>query len=410
MKQKVIAKNLIFIFFATLLVGCFGIDIEQYRVLAAVKPDLTGVYAVSAKITESEVQSYAETHELTDIQSIANGMANDIADKLGWTFPYEVDYGSDGEYFLLGLKVNFNDLETFCAFFPAADSDTESKAKNTLGSENIYPCDLSTSSTPYTEVYTFSDTVYPGTIPGELTILLPGSIADTNGSRKNTPELGENGVSWFWNDQDVAVPMYLVTAGLVDFDLEVSVTAGNDGNTDITVKVTAPIEVANQATTLYPSGDPLQGLADRLAAGLNLSNYEVSAKPAGSQAEIILKISGLSAVEVESVLAQTGLMNDVSMNADAGLFKGTYEFSGDLAPWHGGFGYPDSLTLTVNLPGQVEPQSFNANESSQPISVTSESTNWLGIIGVAVGCLLVLGVGAAVLGGGFFLLRRNKKA
>lgn len=411
MKHSAKVKLIIFIVVTTLLTGCFGIDIEQIRVVAAVKPDLTGIYRVYAKITQSEFLSYAERNSLTDPDETAEWIADDISEKLGWTFPYEVEYGSDGqENVLLGLTVNFNDLETFCAFFPEADSETQSRAESILGSENIYSCDLGSSSTPYTEVYAYTDTIYPGTIPGELTILLPGSIADTNGSRKNTPELGENGISWAWNDQDVAVPMYLVTAGLVDFDLEIGVTSGIGGKTDITIKVTAPIEVANQATTLYPSGDPLQGLADRLAAGLNLSNYEVSAKPAGSQAEIILKMSGLSPAEVETVLAQTGLMSDVIMKADAGLFKGTYEFSGALAPWQGGFGYPDSVTLTVNLPGQAEPQSFSANESQQPVSVVSESTNWLGIIGVAVGCLLVLGVGAAVLGGGFFLLRRNKKA
>ncbi|MBI3163082.1 MAG: hypothetical protein HYZ24_00235 [Chloroflexi bacterium] len=408
MKNTAKAKLLIFMLIMTMLTGCFGIDIEQYRVMAVVRPDLTGAYVVSAKITESEYISYMERNSLTDPKEAAEWMADDIAERLGWTFPYEVEYGTDGENLLLGLNVNFNDLETFCAFFPAADSETQSNAENALGSENIYYCDLSASSTPYTEVYTYTDTIYPGTIPGELTILLPGSIAETNGSRKNTPELGENGVSWSWNDQDVAVPMYLITAGLVDFDLEIAITTGTGGKTDVTVKATAPIEVANQAATLYPSGDSLQALADRLATGLNLSNYDVSAKPAGSQAEIILKMSGLSPEEVEAVLVQTGLMSSVTMKADAGLFKGTYEFSGNLSSWQGGVGYPDSVTLTVNLPGQAEPESFSANESQQPVSVVSESINWLGIIGVAVGCLLVLGGGAVVLGGGFFLMRRKK--
>ena len=409
MKSRIIiAKVLVCILFTGVLTGCFGIDVEQYGVIANVTPNLTGVYLVTAKISEGEVQSYAERNYLTDINSIAESMASEIADNLGWTFPYEVIPSTDGEYLILGLKVEFMDEDTFCAFFPEADSETQAKGDAAVGEENVYYCELSTYSTPYTEVYMFTDTIYPGSVPGKLTILLPGTIAKTNGSRDNAPPFGENGVSWSWNDQVPAVPMYLYTAGLTNFDLDINIQINANGDGDLIIKATAPLEVNTFASSLYPTDDPLQSLADRLAKGLNLSSYIANVKQAGSQVVISLEMSGLSPEEMEITLNKSGLMSEANINVNSNLIKGQYEFSGSLMPWESSIGYPESVALTINLPGQTNPQPFTADESIQPISIASESTNWLGILSIGMVCFLIIGGGAVLLGGGIFMLRRKK--
>ncbi len=270
------------------------------------------------------------------------------------------------------MWVKFTDADTFCSFFPAADDATMEQSAEAVGKENLYRCTLEKSSTPFTDVYFYQDTIFPGGGDnGKLTMLLPGSVAYTNGAL-----VEENGVAWTWTKDGVAVPMYLYTVGLVDFKLSLNVSINTNGTSNLIIITTAPKNVLAYAPSMYSSSNSAQALATRIANGLNLSDYQISSKDVGSQVKISIVISNLSQQQLQATLNQSGLISQVIVKGNSSFLNGHYEFSGNLSPWKSHIGYPDSITLNVTMPGQSSSQFWIANGNTQPISTISEFTNW----------------------------------
>lgn len=404
MKLRIIARVLIYSFFVFMLVGCFGISPEQYNVVVQVEPNLSGVFVLESQFSSYDIDSYANSNNLSNPQTVLDRMADDIANNFGWTFPYEKGVRQDGDYIWLQMAVNFTDEDRFCSILPAVSADEEAQAAGVIGEDSIYYCALQKTYTPYTDVFLFSNTIYPSNNPGKLTVTLPGSVAETNGS-----PLGESGVTWSWNNDVVAVPVYAITAGLVDFKVDINVDIKSSRGGNLQIITTAPQEVVPYAKSIYPSADdPITALADRIAQGLNLSEYKINIREVGSKVEITIEISDLSSEEIKNNLLDSGLMNEVTIVSDSSLFKSRHEFIGSLSAWENAIGSPDSITLTINLPGQSTPQTFTAAENLQPVSASSETTNWLGITGIGLACLFIIIGGFALVGSSIFMLRRKK--
>lgn len=406
MKSSRSKSTAIYILAALLLSGCMGINPIEWSVQAKIDPDLSGVFILETQFTQADIQSYAERNQLSTPESVLDNMSGDLADQLGWDFPYEVGMRPDennSNYIWMQMQVKFDDPETFCGIFPGADADLEARAASAVGAENIFDCELVKTATPFTDVYVYRDTIFPNSTKGNFVVALPGAIIETTGAPYN-----QVGATWPWDESDVAVPLVLISAGLSDFKVDILVDfKGNAA--DLTLEVAAPQEVILYAKSMYPDNQyPVNALADRIAGGLNLPAYSVDVRELGSDAVILISMSGLSDAELQSALNNSGLMSGVVVTSGKSIFNSKYEFAGMLSPWKNGYGYPDSITLKVGGSGQGEAQSWVAGDSAQPVRASGSSTNWLVIGGLGVLCLLVVGGGAALLGGGFFLMRRKK--
>lgn len=327
-----------------ILAACTDFEAEEGYNIASVNSDLSGevnILFVFNAFQYSNLQTYYGTLDFGGL------LARDIANELGWSdFTWNENVVS-GEY-VLGVTQEFRNAADFYNNI-LTDIDPVSEGQIIEVAPETIPIGINRQDGLFNTVYTIyflSGSRETYLFPIHFVATLPGIIVETNG------DIGEDG-QIFWYETFQAEEHYAVNAMLSEYEVAFGADLAAATNNLFTITVTAPASQLELLARLTRSGNTEQILAERWAESLGLGTYVVDSHNQSGRQSITLTSTFANRQALIDQINQIPLFGDMRVQTDDLLFSSGLTLQGTLNAWEEAFDQPDSISLKVQMPGEI---------------------------------------------------------
>lgn len=346
-----------------ILAACGSFDAEEAYQTVVINPDLSGqaeFLLVMNSYQFSNVQVY-----YNDYVNTGSLLAYDVAQALEWPdYTWSEDV-VDGEY-VLYLVTDFYSKADFEANIMVDVDVPDSQIADNVPSS--IPPGLERQDGLFNTIYTLFYISNPPDnqqFPIHVVATLPGTVVDTDGTIGT-----ENKSQVFWFDTYQVENNYVASAMMSDYDVAFGADLAAATNNQLTVSVSAPAEQLAQLARIHRTGDTAQILGEQWAGSLGLDNFEVASRNESGRQIITLSTAFTNRQALLDQMNQIPLFSDMALASDDMLFNSGLTLQGTLVPSEEAFGQPDSIKLTVQMPGEI------VDENGEKTGVNEQEWVW----------------------------------
>jgi hypothetical protein len=349
------------------LTGCGSFNAEAGYYVVKVNPDLSGEVSMTLFMTPGQYNDIGWYYG--DFVTTDSRLAYDIAQQLGWenyTWDKRVEMGRH----VMVVTAPFANPRQYATELLDTLSPND-MPQGSGGAADSVPSGIHQVDGLFNRTYSMSN-ILPGErnarFPVYYLVSLPGSVVATDG------DVEQQVVMWARPTQPQY--FYVVSAALHQYDVRFDIDFSEADEAVLAVTVLATRADLDRAAGVY-GGDAAananQTLANVWARNLGLIDYELSTQVEGGRTALTLTSVYASRQELVGHLNTIPLFEDMAVKVGSSFLSNDLILSGTLAPLDEQYGRPNSVTLTVNMPGPILADELN---DEAPPETNAQSYVW----------------------------------